>query len=436
MEARALTTDHSSSDHASKTDGDEGARLGTRGMARAVDPDAHLDRLSSLLRAAKSSAASHSVELYSRASLRTRVCVDRLDEPPIVHVGVEDGIAARVARAREREYGFAACAGTDRRALLWVMEQALRSSSRSSSTGWAEGRGQVLLDREPAPALPTPTELSSWLEKALRAAAHAGVHVGSAWVEAALTTESIAADGGLLASRVRTRVWALGVADGRPRLLGGRTVASLDTMDWAHAKRQPPSESRNRFPSATQPVVFLPEAAASLVTALVRVLRAGVDEFRPEIGPGWRVADDPFDPRALLGGPFDDAGFPAARKILWDGRQAVEEIEGPGHFRRASYRDPPAPMATTLVLEAGAGETVDRCVLVEELRVHSLDLRTWVLEMSGRDRSDGAPFQEAMLQVRPLDLLRHCAAAMGEPRWFHRGVVTPAILFERLRDGN
>ena len=432
METGALTKDHSSSDHARKTAGDEGARSDTSWMAHAVDPDERLDRLSSLLQEATASARSHSVELYSRASARARVCVDGLDDAPTVHVGFEDGIAVRVAQVRQRCLGFAACAGTNRQALRWVVEQALRSSSRSSFAGWAEGRGHPLLDREPAPGLPAPSELSAWLDKALRAAARTGVRVGSAWVEAALTTESIAADCGLLASRERTRAWALAIVDGRPRSVGARTIDSLDTLDWARSKREPLTGSGDRFPQGKRPVVFLPEAAASLVKALVRVLQATVNEPRPEIGRGWRVKDDPLDPRALVGGSFDDAGFPTAEKLLWDGRQAVGEIDGAGHFRRASYRDPPVPMVTTLVLEASASGGEEPCVLVEFLRVHPLDPRTWVLEMSGRDTS-GAPFQDAMLQVKPLDLLRRCAATMGEPRWFPRGVVTPAILLESLR---
>ena len=428
-----MKREHESSHTAASSAGEAWARDDAERIARAVDPDEMLERLSSQLRVATTRARKHRVELYSRASVRTRVSIESPGEAPDVHLGFEDGIAARAVRLHDGAHGFAASAGTDRVALEWVVEQALRASVPSNGAEWADGAGHPLLDREPAPLIPSAKDLSGWLELALGTAASAGVTVRSAWVEAALTTETIAAHGGLLASRHRSRVWALGVAERRPRILGARALDELDSCYWARSVRVPQERSHRVILPLERPALFYPEAAASLVTALVRAVQSAGDEQVPEIGPGWRVSDDPTEPRGLVGGSFDDAGFPASRRLLWDDARVVGRTDGVGHYRRASYRDPPSPMATTLVVEPKPGEIEDRAIHVEAVRVHPVDSAVWILEMSGRESGGGAGFRDAMLEVKPLELLRRCRAAVGEPRWFPQGIVTPAVFFESLR---
>ncbi len=426
--------EHGSSDQTSASATDKRMPHEVEKLTRTLEPNERLDHLATCLRIARSVAGPRRVELYSRASIRARVsCLDGAHEAPIVHVGFEDGLAVRLADIAGGTSGFAACAGSGPGSLQWMLDRALRFSRPLDPTGWADGADVVLTDREPVAHLPSPAAMGAWLETAIANAGRAGISVRSSWVEVAVTAESFAADGGLLASRRRSRAWALAMVEGRPRFLGAPTLDVLDASGWARRGEEPHATPDRRPPSAKS-IVLLPEAASALVPALVRALRGLGGTSKVEVGPGWRIADDPLEPRSLYGGWFDDAGFPARRKLLWDGRTETGRIDGPGHLRRGSYRDPPSPMATSLVVAAGGGDPPTAALLVEDLRVHPIDSRAWVLELSGRVAGGGGSFRGAMARVDPLDLPRRCVAALGEARWFPKGVLTPALQFEGLGD--
>jgi hypothetical protein len=136
-----------------------------------------------------------------------------------------------------------------------------------------------------------------------------------------------------------------------------------------------------------------------------------------------------------VGGAFDDAGFPTRRRILADGSREVGALEGEGQFWRSSYRDPPCPGTTTLLVETAGATPVDQGILVRDLRLHPVSDDRWILEVDGSLLRRGEPSGAVLglvLEVDPADLVLRCAAAVGPARRTARGVVTPTLVFEGL----
>jgi hypothetical protein len=264
-------------------------------------------------------------------------------------------------------------------------------------------------------------------------------------VEAATTVECIVADGGLAAVRTRTRAWAMArmrasdpaIRTPRPLFVADRSWARLDSGEWAELAAQRRWQSGALAGSRTgrMRVTFTAEAAALLVAGLVRTLHTGPGATGLPVGPGWRVVDDPLAPDALFGGSFDDAGFPTRRRILADGARGIEAADGPGSLRRPSFRDPPQVLPFHPVLEDGPELPGDDGLLVSELAVHPLPDGRWILECDGvlrRSGEWGPAVRGGLISTSPAVLARSCVARVGPARNSHRGVRTPALLFEGL----
>ncbi len=418
----------------------------------ASDPDRLLDTVSSLHREASRRVRGERIELYHRSSYRVRVRHEPASAGRSVRTGSDEGLALRVIDD-EGACAFAAASGSSADTLLWLLERA-RESRRISIPGdevWASGVEEPLLDRETVTALPSVRRLTRWLDEALARLVETGSgrpappEIGSAWIEAGLTAETLVADGGLRASRSRRRLWAVAMVrpvglEGlpeRPRSLASRTLSGLSVEAWRsrdlgleHVGTVGEAE-----PSATLTVVFDPEAAAGLVVGLVRCVHGRGQQEGAPAGPAWQILDDPTAPGALVGGSFDDAGFPTRRvRLAGDGR-VIGVLEGQGHFRRSSFRDPPAPMSTTLVVEEGPESMPAQGLLVSDLRVHVLRQDEWVLETGGAWLEGGAPSTLApriFLRCKPHEMIRQCVGAIGAAVPTAATVITPHLVFEDM----
>jgi len=183
------------------------------------------------------------------------------------------------------------------------------------------------------------------------------------------------------------------------------------------------------------PVLLTPESSAMLVSALVRSLFITGEKAGAPVGPAWEVIDDPRSADSLFGGRFDDVGFETRRRTLADGLRVAEPLAGPGSYRRPSFRDPPRPLPTHLVLESGGELSWEGGLVVSELALHPLPGGEWVLECDGTlagNGFSGLRVHRCQIRTTPMELVQRCAARIGEARLSHRGVVTPALLFDNL----
>jgi hypothetical protein len=167
--------------------------------------------------------------------------------------------------------------------------------------------------------------------------------------------------------------------------------------------------------------MFTPECAATLVSALVRYFHADESSLGRPAGPGWRVAEDPRSPKALFGGSFDDAAFPTERRLLADGERICGAITGAGNLIRSSFRDPPEPLPAHLVVEPPAVEPTEAPAVISELTIHPLAPGELALQIG-----------ERIVKSSPAELILKCVGGVGPSRLSHRGVLTPALLFEGL----
>jgi hypothetical protein len=199
--------------------------------------------------------------------------------------------------------------------------------------------------------------------------------------------------------------------------------------------RRLPGEDDRPPPAGGVPVLFNPECSALLVQSLAGRLHGAGRAPGVEVGPAFKLYDDPGRPDALFGGAFDDSGFPTGRKRLANGVRTSGRIEGPGHDRRPSFRDRPAPRASHLVVPATERGVPADGVVGTALSIHPVERDRWVLRIEGGRLKDGAPttlIRPAHVSIAPEELVRRCVATVGPPRLSHLGVETPALLFAPL----
>lgn len=382
-------------------------------------------------RARSSVGASTEVELYARASRRVRVTVGAGGRLRVGR-GMDEGLAVRAFDARRRTLGFAAVSGLD-------AAEGARAARRAEADAvpfdgerpWSEWAGVRSDGAESFPNLPSRDDLAAWLTGALR---RSGCNpVEDPWVEASSTIETSWTREGSW-TRSRLRIWGIAVApcvaspeaEPVPRVVAARGVAALPADPW------PLHGGRRRAGAVdSESVVFDGDALASLVPTLVRTLADNGSGAATRVGPGWVVKDDPTHPDASVGGPWDDAGYPARPVPLADGRTIVGTIAGPGSFRRGSFRDPPEPAPTLLIVEPSAVDPCPGDVRIFAARIHALDGR-WVLEVDGVDPT-GAAFQARFIRTDPFSLAARCVGGDGTAVVRAGIVLTPALRFEGLR---
>jgi hypothetical protein len=291
-------------------------------------------------------------------------------------------------------------------------------------------------------------ELTEWLHRAretLTADGSARTDPFELCVEVAATVESWVADRGPMASRSRERAWALmrarepgpGDRASKPVLVAARRWGRLAPGAWREVleDRLLPDRKGQPPPGRAVPVLFSPECSALLVHALARTLHAPGREPGIEVGPAWKVYDDPLRPEALFGGTFDDAGFATGRTRLANGNRSCAGLGRQGYLRRASYRDRPSPAPAHLTVSPTKCDMPEAGVVVTALDVHPVAPDRWVLAVEGARLERGAPgsaLHAAFVSISPEDLARRCVGTIGPPRASHLGVESPALLFDRI----
>jgi hypothetical protein len=371
------------------------------------------------------------IELYHRAALSIRVSLDARDGTAS-RAGAEQGMAIRAEPVEGREVRFAAGSGGGEETLERLLELASRGTGGEWSAGWTAAGGE-LSDVDADGGLPAPAELTDWLQRARSRLARAPVD--GCWVEVGRTVESWVGSAGLRARRERTRAWALARRTARPLIVASRGFDALRAEGWAElmTDRTAHEPTGEPAPGGSPLLFFTGETSALLVQALARAIHGGGAEPVRAVGPGWRLADDPVAPGALFGGRFDDAGFSTNRTVLADGEGLPVRLEERGHWRRPSFRDRPVVMPANLVVDPPSVEPPERALLVSGLTIHPLAPDRWILEVEGPSPETVEPERTAptrWIETSPGRLVERCLGGFGPPRSFHRGVTTPALLFD------
>jgi hypothetical protein len=183
----------------------------------------------------------------------------------------------------------------------------------------------------------------------------------------------------------------------------------------------------------SKPLLMTPRAAAPIVTALVQSFHLAGSAPIEGVGSGWELADDPARPDALSGGTFDDAGFPATRRVLAQGGVWVGPVAGPGTMRRSAFRDPPAENVTNLVMDGGEiTASLGAVLVVKRSRVIRSSQELWVLELDVASRENPAELERIWIRTEPRLLLLGCASRLGGSQVTPDGPTVPALLFEGI----
>ncbi|MDX1388042.1 MAG: hypothetical protein R3344_02575 [Acidobacteriota bacterium] len=409
-----------------------------------LSPEASLERITRVFERVRGVVGSSRAELYHRASFRLRVRLDASDAREIIETGHDEGLAARVRTGGGR-VGFAAVSGGEIEDAQWALSEAASRETTVAKSSWADHSGAPIIDCDPT-VCPDPAALRTTLRRSLSRSGETcpdspPTWAGS-WIEWGTTVESWVADGGFRASRSRSRAWAmtpkrLAPEHGGgeiPALIAARGLDELGRFGWIapalHGTAVPLDAALS-----DGTLLLEPFAAALVVRALAVELCAPGRTTRQEVGPGFRISDDPAHPKGLTGGKFDDAGFPTIRKPLADGSRILALFEGRGHLRRSSFRDPPAPDLTTLVVEGG-GETPPKTVIhIPEARLHVLAPGDWVLEPVGAwlgDAGSGKPIARSFLRVSPHEIARRLHATAGPATLSPNNTQTPALILDRI----
>lgn len=410
------------------------------------DTDALADELARASKRVRARSGIAHVEIYHRISRTIRVTAPREGDAVATRAGWEEGTALRLWGAGESDLRFVATSGGAPESIDRAVDRALSDEGRQRAAPADRCvREATLVDRDgDAVVLPGPDRLAAWLVDArqfLSSTGDAGAEPARLWIEVASTCETWVGDGSIVGSRWRARGWALlEPASGEggssaPRILAARSWKDIDPRDWL--RMEPPRPRlglpRSEMPAGPIVVIFSPEASATLILALVRA--APAEGARVETGPGFRVRDAPEEPGALFGGQFDDLGFPTRPTRVGDGHRVLDSLLGPGHYRRPSFRDVPACFPANLVVEPPGTEAPATGLRVHRVGVHPLAPARWALEVDGTWWTGGEPrgaVRGACISTAPRELLARCTAGAGEPFASHRGVRTPALLFEGL----
>jgi len=419
----------------------------------ALSPDRCIERVRELHRALADSNEAWEIELYHRLAQTMRLRESVGTRVAELLVGQEDGVAMRARSKRDGRRSFAACSGLDAAFLRRELDSAGREvggPAVGEGELWPRSTAGLSVDREGPLDLPEPTDLRAWLEQAREAMQEPRGRrrvppPADCRVEVAVIVETWVAEGVAIGSRARRRAWGMArpatdaddVAQ-RPLVIAARRWDELPVRGWRTilddrwigSARGEAASSLGRVP-----VLFNPECAAVLGRALIRALHGSDPGPPPSIATAWKVIDDPTDSQALFGGRFDDAGFPTAQKPLWHRGRAAGRLDGAGHFRRPSFRDPPGPLPSQLVFDVRSGSLPPRVLLVTRLSLHPLAPDRWGLEVDGAILDQGQPgsrVRGAFVSTSPRELAECCVASIGPPRDSHLGVRTAALLFDGL----
>ena len=245
-------------------------------------------------------------------------------------------------------------------------------------------------------------------------------------------TAALGAEGWFTARR-RNRLWAFlsGPA-------GGAVVAQRGFTGWERlldGSGDPPASTPTGEAKDPRIMVLTSEAAAPLVVNLVTTFHGPESKAGTSFGPGWSVSDEPDRPDGLVGGTFDDAGFPSRLKPLASCGVWVGRLGGPGSFHRGSYREPPTESPTNLTMAPGEVRTPPRkATHVRRCRVLRPSAELWVLELQSDGAGPAGDPDRRWVRTPPRALLEACTSRLGPSMVTPAGPIVPSLVLEGLED--
>jgi hypothetical protein len=389
--------------------------------AQLLDVEAIADRARVLWRDARDRATTAHVELFAKVAVRARVMRDPSRVSARVDRVFESGLALRAFSARHDHAGFAAASGFSAQVIRWVVDTAcaFRAQASVAAPRATDSVADERWDLDASAPLPGEGALTNGLL----------TRPHLEWVEAGTTVEVLIGTEGWLAARRRHRVWALS-EDPEASL-----VAQRGLEGWERLLDRPSHDSSNSqgFSNDLDVLVFTPDAAAPVVAALVTTFHGPGAAPVSAAGIGWRVSDEPNRHDGLAGGSFDDAGFPTTARALAADGVWVGRLDGPGTFRRNSFREPPTESATNLCVPSGSTE-FDRkgIAVVQRCRIFRPSAGIWVMEIDLQHPSGGGGAERRWIRVKPESLLAACAARLGRSTVTSSGPIVPALRLEGL----
>jgi hypothetical protein len=378
-----------------------------------------VDCARSLWREACDQATTAHLELFAKVAVRSRATRELSAGYAKFDRVFESGLALRAFAIRRDQAGFAAVSGLSKDAVRWAVDSA--SAFRAQAPLPAPRASDVVAaerwDLDASESLPDEETLSGGLL----------TRPQLEWIEAGTTVEVLIGTEGWIAARRRHRVWARS----RKRLVAQRGIAGWERMldDSSDGSSEPPGSSMK-----TGALVLTPDAAAPVVEALVTAFHGKGAIPANDLGRGWSVTDEPTRPDGLAGGSFDDVGFPASTRALATDGVWVGRLEGPGTYRRSSFREPPTESATNLCMPSGPSELMfDGCAIVERCRILRPSRELWVMEIDGPGVGNGGGVKRRWIRVKPKSLLSACRARLGRSTVTSSGPIVPALKIEGLR---
>jgi hypothetical protein len=386
-----------------------------------LDVEEIVDRARALWRDASDRATTAHVEVFAKVAVRSRVTRDLSRVSARFDRAFESGLAVRVFGAHHDHAGFAAASGFSEEVVRWAVDTAcaFHAQASASTPGASDSVAGERWDLDASAELPGEAALTDGLL----------TRPQIEWTEAGTTVEVLIGIGGWLAARRRHRLWALS-AGSEARLSAQRGFEGWERMLDSSANDSPEFLSSS---NDLEVLLLTPDAAAPVVAALVAAFH-GPGAVRVEAaGIGWRVSDEPIRHDGLAGGMFDDAGFPTTTRALADDGVWVGRLDGPGTFRRTSFREPPAESATNLCVPSGPDEILRNGVaVVERCRIFRPSSELWVMEIDLRDPSGGGGVERRWIRVKPQSLLAACAARVGRSMVTSSGPIVPVLRLEGL----
>ncbi len=385
------------------------------------DIDSLADRARSLGRLANLRAGKSRVELYVKASFRRRLERGSIGVAPLIAQVFESGIAVRAFPRRGDRAGFGASSGLTSEAVRWVVDTACSgrdrvTASTPSSSNLPAG------DRWDLDRVPPPIDELALIESLAN-------FPQVRWAEEGTTVEILVGLDGWLAGRRRHRFWACRDG-GQTRLAAQRGTVGWDKLLDTLCAHQTSGLANGG--GSERGLILTPDAAAPLVAALVARMHMSADGAGEALGAGWSLNDDPLRNDGLTGGSFDDAGFPSGLKPLAVDGIWVGQLNGPGHLRRASYREPPTDSATNLVMESqGATSQATHDLIATSCRVIKASDQLWVLEL-GSTESGAKNTGKRWLRINPEALVGSCSARLGAQVVTASGPIVPSLRFSGL----
>jgi hypothetical protein len=382
-----------------------------------LDVEAIADRARALWRDACDRATTAHVELFAKVAVRTRVMRDSSRVSARMDRAVESGLALRAFSPRYDHAGFAAASGFSAQIIRWVVDTAcaFRAQASVSAPNATDSVADERWDLDASVALPGEAALTNGLL----------TRPHFEWIEAGTTVEVLIGSEGWLAVRRRHRVWALN-ADPEASLVAQRGFEGWESLLDGSTGGSSQSQGSSNDPDV---LVFTPDAAAPVVAALVTMFHGPDAVPMHAAGIGWRVSDEPNRRDGLAGGSFDDAGFPTTARALAADGVWVGRLDGPGTFRRTSFREPPTESATNLCVPSGPVEFISNGIAVQRCRIFRPSADLWVIEIDLPDSS------RRWIRVKPESLLAACAARLGRSTVTSSGPIVPALRLEGLAAG-